>query len=70
MIVYQKIQKRLAEAIAQSGLSQAHIANQIGVTQQTISHYCRGENLPALDTFANLCAALDADPAYILGLTD
>ena len=70
MIVYQKIQKRLAETIAQSGLSQAHIANQIGVTQQTISHFCRGETLPALDTFANLCAALDADPAYILGLTD
>lgn len=26
--------------------------------------------MPALDTFANICAVLDVDPAYILGITD
>ncbi len=26
--------------------------------------------MPALDTFANLCVILDADPAEILGIKD
>ena len=70
MIALQKIHQRLAEELKQSGLSQTEIGTRIGVSQQTISHYLKGDKMPALDTFANLCAALDADPAYILGLTD
>lgn len=60
----------LKRQLKQSGLSQTEIGTRIGVSQQTISHYLKGDKMPALDTFANLCAALDADPAYILGLTD
>lgn len=68
MITLEEIQKRLAEAIKQSGFSQTEIAKRLGVSQQTISHYIKGDKMPSLDTFSNLCAILDLDPAEILGV--
>jgi len=68
MITLAEIQKRLAEAIKQSGLSQTEIAKRLGVSQQTISHYVKGDKMPSLDTFSNLCVILDLDPAEILGV--
>lgn len=68
MIVIETIQKRLGEAIRQSGLSQTEIGKRLGVSQQSISHYVKGDKMPALDTFANLCELLDVDPAYILDI--
>lgn len=70
MITLETIQKRLSESIRQSGLSQTEIGKRLGVSQQSVSHYVKGDKLPALDTFANLCAVLDVDPSYILGLTE
>ena len=66
MITLSDIQKRLAEAIKQSGLSQSEIARQLNIKQPQISCYVHGEKLPALDTLANLCKVLDADTSYIL----
>lgn len=68
MITLAEIQKRLAEAIKQSGFSQTEIAKRLGVSQQTISHYIKGDKMPSLDTFSNLCVILDLDPAEILGV--
>ncbi len=70
MITLEKIRKRVAEAIKQSGLTQTELARRLGIRQQTISHYVKGDKMPALDTFANLCAVLDVDPAYILCIKD
>ncbi len=70
MIVQNQIQQRLAEAIRQSGMTQKEIAQKMQVSQQMISQYLLGKKMPALDTFANLCAVLDVDPAYILCLQD
>ena len=70
MVTLDQIRERLQAAIKQSGQSQTALAKQIGVGQQTISEYLRGKSMPALDTFANLCAVLDVDPAYILCLTN
>ena len=66
MITIQQIQQNIAEAIKQSGLTQTELAKRLGVSQQTISHYVKGDKLPALDTFANLCVTLDVDPTEIL----
>ena len=66
MITIQQIQQNIAEAIKQSGLTQTELAKRLGVSQQTISHYVKGDKLPALDTFANLCVTLDVDPSEIL----
>ena len=61
---------QLQEAIKQSNIKQKELAEKLGLTQSTIAHYLRGDIMPALDTFANLCAALDVDASYILCLTD
>ncbi len=68
MITLDIIQKRLAEAIRHSGLSQTEIAERLGVNPSQISCYVHGKKLPALDTFANLCAIIDVNSNDILAL--
>ena len=70
MIVQSRIQQRLAEAIRQSGMTQTEIAAKVGIKQPTVGQYLSGRSMPALDTFANLCAVLDDDRAYSLCLQD
>ena len=65
-----EIQKRLREAIEQSGYTQTDIAQAVGVSNKTISAYITREVFPAPDTFARLCAFLDVSADEILGLTD
>ena len=66
MIILKDIQKQISDAIKNSGLSQTEIAKKCGVSQQTISHYYKGDKAPSIDTFANICAVLDLDPFEIL----
>ena len=66
MIVLEDIQKRLAEAITQSGISQSELARRLGIKQQQISCYIHGKKMPALDTLPNLSKIQDADANYIL----
>lgn len=70
MITLEQIRARLIESIKQSGMTQTAIANALGINPTQICSYTKGRKMPALDTFANLCAVLDVDPAYILCLTD
>lgn len=67
MITLKEIQKRLANEIKNSGLTQTALAKKLGIKQPTIGQYISGRSMPALDTFANLCVVLDIDPAEILG---
>lgn len=66
MITLTQIHVRLAEAIRQSGIKQTELANHLHIGQSNISHYIKGDKLPALDTLANLCKLLDIDANYIL----
>ena len=68
MITLQEIQKNIAEAIRTSGMTQSVLAKKLGVSRQTVSHYVKGDKLPAPDTLANLCRIPDADANDILGL--
>jgi len=70
MIILTQIQVRLAEAINNSGLTQTEIARRLGINQQQISCYVHGKKMPALDTFANLCAILELDANDILCLNE
>ena len=66
MFTLEEIQKRIAEAITQSGMSQTAIANAVNVKPTQICSYLKGRKMPALDTLANLCKLLDVDANYIL----
>ena len=66
MITIEQIQKRLAEAIKQSGMTQTQLAQRLGIKQPTIGQYLSGRAMPALDTLANLCKILDIDANHIL----
>ncbi len=68
MVTLDFIQKRIIEAIKQSGISQTELAKKLNIKQPTVNNYLSGKAMPALDTFANLCVVLDIDPAYILGI--
>ena len=68
MITTVQIQKKLAETIQQSGLTQTEIARRLNVSQSNISHYVKGDKMPSLDTFANLCKILDVSSDDILGI--
>ncbi|MDE7257070.1 MAG: helix-turn-helix domain-containing protein [Clostridia bacterium] len=70
MVDVNKIKERLGQEIKYCALSQSEIAKQVGISQQQVSCYLLGKKMPALDTFAKLCQILNADPAYILGLTN
>ena len=62
------IKQRLSEAINRSGIPQKKLAEGLGVSQSCVAHYIKGDILPSLEKFADLCAMLDEDPVYILGL--
>ena len=66
MITIKQIQEKIAEAIKLSGFTQTEIGKRLQISQQSVSHYVKGDKLPALDTLANLCVLLDVDPAEIL----
>lgn len=66
MITIEQIQKRLAEAIKESGMKQTDIAKALNVHPTQVCSYIKGRKMPALDTFANLCKLLDVDANYIL----
>ena len=70
MIMLEQIRQRITETIKQSELTQTELAPRLGVGQQTISEYIRGKSMPALDTFANLCAILDVDANDILCINE
>ena len=70
MITLNNIQQRLSEAIIQSGKTQKEIAEKLSVTQSCIAHYVKGDIVPALDTFANLCKVLDVSADDILCIDD
>ena len=66
MIELDKIRQKINEAIKQSGMTQTALAKKIGVCHQAIGQYLYQNAMPALDTFANLCAVLDLDANEIL----
>jgi len=65
-----EIQARMRECIKASGWQQKELAEEIGVSPQTVSKYMTHDIFPALDTFSKICKVLDVSSDYILGLSD
>ena len=69
MITLEEIQKRLREAIMQSGMKKTEIAKRLGISQSTVSKYLHQDKFPSIETFANLCEIIDVSADDILGLS-
>ena len=70
MINIDQIRTKFLDAIKHSGMTQAELANKIGVSQQAIAQYLHQNKMPSLETFANICAVLDLDANDILCVAD
>lgn len=61
---------RLRETIEKSKLTQATVAEKVGVSRQTIGNYCDGSRSPDTETLAKLATVLNVSADYLLGLSD
>ena len=67
MTTMEQIRKALTEALKRRpSLTQAELAEKVGVTQSMISHYASARKMPALATLSRLCTVLDLDANEIL----
>ena len=62
--------KRLRELIESTGVSQAELANSVGVTRQAINSYSLGNTVPNSDVLTDIAKYFDVSSDYLLGLID
>lgn len=70
MINVEQIKRKISDAIKYSGKTQTEIARAIGVSQQMISSYLKGDKTPQIENLANLCQVLDLNANDILCLKE
>lgn len=61
---------RLNSALAKKGIKQKELAQQIGVTDNTISYFCSGRRTPNIEMLISIARALNVSGDYLLGLSD
>ena len=57
---------KLATAIQQSQYDTPTLAKQLGISQKLLESYARGEKLPSIVVFANICKILNLDANKIM----
>lgn len=57
---------RVAELLARKGTSQTHMANEIGVTQSTVSKWCSGAATPPNKKIPLIADYFEVDPLELL----
>lgn len=70
MIDYTIIGKRLAFRRKQIPLTQAELAEKVGLSTKYISSIETANSIPSLDTLMRICSVLDVEPNYLLLGTD
>jgi transcriptional regulator with XRE-family HTH domain len=65
-----KFQERFLVELKGSGLTQKQLAEKLNIDNSNITKWKRGENIPSLEIFYQLCKILDVSADYLLGLTD
>ncbi|MEE0634550.1 MAG: helix-turn-helix transcriptional regulator [Bacilli bacterium] len=62
--------ERVKELIKINNLTQRDLANDVGVTESTMSKYLSGDRIPGGETLSNLATALKTTTDYLLGLNN
>ena len=58
---------RIADLLKNSGLTQRELADQVGVTEVSMSRYISGDRIPKGPVIANIATALHTTSDYLLG---
>ena len=61
---------RILPLMKKKGMTQRELANQIGVTEVSISRYISGQRMPKANIVVYMADALNTTTDYILGRTD
>lgn len=61
---------RILTLLKQNGMTQRELANQIGVTETSISRYITGARMPKANIVVYMADALNTTTDYILGRTE
>jgi transcriptional regulator with XRE-family HTH domain len=62
--------RNLKEARLKKGLTQKELAELIGKSKVSITHYENGQRDPSISDLKKLCKALDTSSDYLIGLLD
>ena len=62
--------ERVKDLIKINNLTQGDLANDVGVTESTMSKYLLGDRIPGGETLSNLATALKTTTDYLLGLNN
>ncbi len=65
-----KFGQRLNELLKENTISQATLANSIGVSQRTVSKWINQQSEPTESSIVNCCLYFKVSADYMLGLKD
>ena len=65
-----KFASNLRLALSGSKMTQDELAKCLDTTQQTVSRWCNGINVPDYETLLKICLYLDETPNSLLGYDD
>lgn len=70
MDIKKTVGTRINSALARCGMLQKDLAKVLGVTDNTISYYCKGVRGPQLEQLPKIAKALNTTTDYLLGITN
>ena len=59
--------QKLSEAVKDSGMNYAKLAEKLNISKATMSMYDHGKALPSLETFSAMCDVLNESADFLLG---
>ena len=65
-----KFHERFVLELKGCKFSQKEIAEKLGIDKGNVSKWKKGENIPSLEVFYELCRLLEVSADYLLGLVD
>lgn len=63
-----KFQDRIIDELKFSHYTQKEIAQKLGISEGNITNWKKGESLPSLEVFYELCQLLKISADYLLGI--
>lgn len=67
---YSPFAQRLRNLLEQKKVSQAAVANAVGVLRQTVQQYVSGKSVPNYENLVKIANYFEIDASYLLGATD